>query len=164
MDLTPLYPWLRYIHVAAAFGLAFAHGVSAYAAFAIRGTRDRGKLVGLLELSGTALGLFYLSLLTLLVAGIVTGLVIGWRNWMWAAIGLLLVVVIGMYAMATRYYAQIRTALGLPAQGTRKDAVLTPASDAELDALLNSRRPEQLTALGVIGFLLILYLMMFKPF
>jgi hypothetical protein len=39
-----------------------------------------------------------------------------------------------------------------------------PASDAELAALLASPRPTQLLAIGGIGFFVILWLMMFKPF
>ena len=48
------------------------------------------------------------------------------------------------------------------AQGRRPDPV--PVSDAELAAVLASRRPEQLLAIGGGGFVVILYLMMFKPF
>jgi hypothetical protein len=39
-----------------------------------------------------------------------------------------------------------------------------PASDAELATLLSGRRPEILAVIGVGGFIIILYLMYFRPF
>lgn len=169
MDLRPFLGWIVFIHIAAAFGLVLAHGVSAFAAFAIRGTRDRTRIVALLELSGVSLGLLYVSLLVLLIAGILAGIAAGWytsgRLWIWAALILLVLVVVAMYALASRYYGQIRNAVGLPSNMDPKGAPPpVPATDPELDALLATRRPELIAAVGGIGFLLILYLMVFKPF
>jgi hypothetical protein len=70
-----------------------------------------------------------------------------------------------MYAMASRYYAEVRAAVGVRSTSIPKDAPdPTPVGDQQLDALLRTSRPEQLAAIGGIGFLLILYLMVFKPF
>jgi len=169
MDLGPFLPWLVFIHVAAAFALVLAHGVSAFVAFAIRSTRDRARIVTLLELSGVSLGLLYISLLVLLIAGILAGIAAGWytsgRLWIWAALILLVLIVVAMYLMGSRYYAQVRNAVGLPSSMDPKGAPQpAPATDAELDALLATSRPEQIALVGGVGFLLILYLMVFKPF
>jgi hypothetical protein len=40
----------------------------------------------------------------------------------------------------------------------------TPVSEAELFALVDSRRPDVIGLVGVIGLLVLLWLMMFKPF
>ncbi|HEY7524018.1 MAG TPA: hypothetical protein VH720_10260 [Candidatus Limnocylindrales bacterium] len=169
MDLAPFLPWLVFLHIAGAFGLVLAHGVSVFAAFAIRGTRDRTRIVSLLELSGVSLGLLYISLLLLLVGGVLAGIAAGWytsgRMWIWAALILLVLIVVAMYAMASRYYAAVRAAVGLRSTSVPKEAPdPTPLGDQELDALLRTNRPEQLAAIGGVGFLLILYLMVFKPF
>jgi hypothetical protein len=169
MNLAPFLPWLVFLHIVGAFGLVLAHGVSVFAAFAIRGTRERARIVSLLELSGVSLGVLYISLLLLLLGGILAGIAAGWytsgRLWIWAALILLILIVVSMYAMASRYYALVRNAVGLKAATDPKDAPPpAPASEQELDALLRTNRPEQLAGIGGIGFLLILYLMVFKPF
>jgi hypothetical protein len=163
MDLSPYLGWIIFIHVAAAFAFVLSHGVSVFVAFAIRGTRDPARIAALLDLSAASLGGLYLGLLVLLIAGITAGLVEGWRGWMWAAIVVLVLVVVAMYALATRYYAEVRAAVGA---ATREPATPppAPASPEQLDALLANRRPEALALVGFGGLLILLYLMFFKPF
>jgi hypothetical protein len=61
--------------------------------------------------------------------------------------------------------SRIRAALGQRTRGMKPtDPDPVPASDAELAVLLESRRPEALLLVGGGGFLVILWLMMFKPF
>jgi hypothetical protein len=162
-----LYPWLVLIHVLAAFAFALTHGVSAFVSFAIRREREPERIRPLLELSSRAIGGLYASLLTLLVAGIAAGIMGNWfgRGWIWASLGILVLVVVAMYAMASRYYAGIRTAVGLAAYGAPKDAPPpVPAGREQLAALLDTRRPEAIAAIGLGGFALIIWLMVTKPF
>lgn len=162
MDLSPYLGWIIFLHVLGAFVFALSHGVSMFAAFAIRGTREPVRIATLLDLSGRSLGVFYLGLLVLLVAGITAGLIEGWRNWMWAAIVILVLVIGAMYGLGTTYYARVRNAVGLPS--SREPNPPAPASAEELDALLATRRPELLTTIGLVGLIALLYLMFFKPF
>jgi hypothetical protein len=165
MDLSPYLGWIIFIHVTGAFVFVLSHGVSVFASFAIRGTRDPARIAALLDLSATSLGGLYLGLLVLLVAGITAGLIEGWRGWMWAAIVVLVVVVVAMYAVATRYYAQVRAAVGAASsRETEGQPPTPPASPEQLDALLSTRRPEMLAVIGFAGLLILLYLMFFKPF
>jgi len=162
-----LYPWLVLTHVIAAFGFALSHGVSVYASFAIRRQRDPERIRALLELSSMAIGGFYLSLTVLLIAGIAAGIVGNWfgRGWIWAAIGVLIAVTVAMYAMASRYYAQIRSAVGLASMNDKKgEPPPAQIGPDELVALLDTWRPEALAAIGFIGLVLILWLMVLKPF
>jgi len=162
-----LYPWLVLTHVVAAFGFALSHGVSVYVSFAIRRQRDPERVRALLELSGTAVGGLYLGLAVLLIAGIAAGIVGNWfgRGWIWAALGVLIAVTAAMYAIASRYYAQVRSAVGLPSMNDKKGEPPPPALGSdELAALLDTRRPEALAAIGLAGFVLILWLMVVKPF
>jgi hypothetical protein len=159
-----LYPWIVLVHVLAAFGFALSHGVSAFAAFRIRREREPERIVLLLELSRRSAGLTYLSLLVLLVAGIVAGLMGGWfgQRWIWAAIDVLVVVWVAMLALAAPYYARVRNSVGQPAYGPGPGP--PPASASELALLLDSRRPELIAAIGLAGLAVLLWLMVLKPF
>jgi hypothetical protein len=108
----------------------------------------------------------YLSLLVLVVAGVLAGLVGRWfgQLWIWAAIGVLVAVTVGMLAWAAPYYERLREALGQPGRGRRRGPALPAASAADLAALLDSRRPEGIAAIGGAGLALLLGLMYFKPF
>ena len=163
-----LYPWVVLTHVLAAFAFALSHGVSAYAGFAMRAnSRDPAAVRTLLGLSGLSIGGLYISLLVLLVAGIAAAIMGGWfgRGWPWAAIVLVILIVVAMYAMASRYYATIRSAVGMPSYNDKKgEPPPEPVSPDELAVLVDTRRPDVIGLVGVIGILILLYLMMFKPF
>jgi hypothetical protein len=162
------YPWVVLTHVLAAFGFAVAHGVSAYAAFAMRAnSRDPAAVRTLLGLSSMSIGGLYISLLVVLVAGITAAIMGGWfgKGWPWAAIVVVVVIVIAMYAMASRYYANVRSAVGLPSMNDKKGEPPPPAvSGDELARLLDTRRPEALAAIGILGFVVLIWLMELKPF
>jgi hypothetical protein len=67
-----------------------------------------------------------------------------------------------MYSIASPYYGGLRAGLGQQAY-QRKGETPKTVSDAELAALLDSRRPEVLAAIGIVGLAIILWLMVFKP-
>lgn len=162
-----LYPWLVLIHVLAAFGFALSHGVSAFTSFAIRREREPERIRVLLELSSTAIGGLYVSVLTLLVAGIAAGIMGNWfgRGWIWASLGILVLVAVAMYAMASRYYGELRSAVGLAAYGDKKGAAPPPpVGPDQLAAILDTRRPEAIAAIGLGGLAVIVWLMVLKPF
>jgi hypothetical protein len=162
-----LYPWIVFIHVAAAFLFVMGHGASMWASDQIRRERDPVRIRALLELSSRSLGLVYGSLITLLIAGIIAGVLGSWfgHGWIWAAIVVLITVIVLMYALASRYYGRVREAVGMRSYQTPKDAPdPTPVSAEELAALVDSRRPDVIGLVGVIGLLILLWLMMFKPF
>jgi hypothetical protein len=162
-----LYPWLVFAHVAGGFGLMLGHGASVMCAFKLRSERDVNRIEAMLDLSGYSLGLLYLSLLVLLASGIAAGFVGDhWgRLWIWAALGVLVVVIVAMYAIASSFYARVRRALGQKVYGDPKDAPPPPAAPSgEILALLASPRPFLLAGIGGGGLLSILWLMLFKPF
>jgi len=161
------YPWIVLLHVLGAFGFVFAHGASGFAAFRIRSERDPARVAALLDMSGTSLGLMYVSLLILLIGGITAGFMGGyWGSlWIWVAIGVLVLVIGAMYPMGSQHYAKVRRAVGIKAYGDPKDAVPPePLSGPELEAILSSSRPFALAAIGGIGLGVIIWLMVVKPF
>ncbi len=167
MDLTPYYGWIVFVHVIAAFGFAVSHGVSVYVAFGIRGRPEADRIRALLELSSRSIGGVYGSLLVLIVAGIVAGVVGGHfgRGWIWVSIVVLVVEIGAMYGLASRYYARVREAVGLRTYGMSRDAPdPVPVGPDELAALLDTRRPELIALVGFGGFLVLIWLMVVKPF
>jgi hypothetical protein len=160
-----MYSWWVYLHILGAFAFVFAHGASALAAFRIRATRDPVQIRTLLDVSSLAIGVMYIGLLLLLIGGIAAGIA-GERfdeGWIWAALVILIVIIVAMYAMATPFYGQLRVAAGARAKDSKVDP--NPVvNQSDIDALAGSNRPAVLLAIGAIGFLVILWLMVLKPF
>jgi hypothetical protein len=167
VELSELRPWLIYIHIAAAFAFVLAHGVSVWVAFALRADPEPGRVRMLLDLSGSSITAVYISLLVILVAGIVAALQAEQfsRGWTWAALVVVVIVIGAMYGLGSMYYARVRNAVGQRSYRDKADAPdPTPLPSDELAALLDSRRPELLAAIGGIGLLVLLWLMRFRPF
>lgn len=167
MDLTPYIPWIRFLHVAGVFAFVAGHGVSMFVAFQLRKERDRARLGALVDLSGWSLGVAGIGLLVLFLSGILAGIVLGsfGKWWIWISFAFLVVVAGAMTPVGGKYFMGIRVALGQRTRGLKPaDPDPVPASDTELEALLVSRSPETLLLLGGGGFLVILWLMMFRPF
>jgi hypothetical protein len=87
------------------------------------------------------------------------------RGWIWTAIALLVVMIVFMYARASRYYGEMRRAAGLPYYIPGKGGGGPDGADsAALARLLGSSRPIELAAAGTIGLGAIVWLMVMKPF
>ena len=167
MDLTPYIGWIVFLHVLGAFMFVAGHGVSMFVVFQVRREGDREKLGPLLDLSGWSLGVAGIGLLILFVSGIVAGLVLGsWGKWwIWIALALFIAIGIAMTPVGGTYLRKLRLALGQrPRNAKPGDPDPVPATDGELAALQASRAPETLLLLGAGGFVVILWLMMFRPF
>ncbi len=161
-----MYQWIVLLHVLGAFAFVAAHGVSMVAAFQLRGERDRSRQAALLQGSQIGVGVMYIGLLLLLVGGIWAGFAGNhWGSgWIWAALGTLVVVIVVMYAVATPFYGRMRAAAGLPETAERAAALKPPATEADLAMLATSSRPWVLALVGGIGLLVIVWLMVVKPF
>ena len=161
-----MYGFVVLLHVLGAFAFVAAHGVSMVAAFQLRGERDRQRQAQLLAMSGLAVGLMYIGLGTLLVAGIIAGLMGDhWGHaWIWASLVTLVVVIAVMYTVATPFYGRMRAAAGVPGSEQMAAKLKPPPSPADLEALATSNRPLLLALVGGIGLVLIVWLMLAKPF
>ncbi|HEX2140660.1 MAG TPA: DUF2269 family protein [Candidatus Limnocylindria bacterium] len=161
-----MHEWIVYAHVLGAFVFILAHGVSMFTSFRLRGTRDPARVAELLELSGRSIGLLYIGLLVLLAAGVAAGFSGGFwgRGWIWAAIGLLVVILAVMYSVAAPFYGRMRAAAGIPGYVEKANDFKPPATPEDLQKLARSSRPIWLAAVGGIGLAAIIYLMVVKPF
>jgi hypothetical protein len=162
-----LYPWVVLLHVVGAFLFVASHGVAIAMAIAVRQERDRTRIAALLDLSSASLGGLYLGLVLILVGGIWAGIMRNWFafGWIWVALGLVIAVGVVMYLVATPYFATLRAAVGITSRYGPKDAPApVPLSDAEVGALAARSPVAVLSAVGVGGLLIILWLMVVKPF
>lgn len=162
-----MYGIVIYLHIAGVFLFLLGHGASANVAFALKQERNADRIRALLDLSVWSYIGTYVGLLTLLLTGIAAGFMSNaWgRGWIWAALVLLIALFAVMGIFGSNYYGKVRTAVGLQPYRRTSQVTLGPvATEAELAVLLNTNRPLLLTAIGVGGLLVILWLMMFKPF
>jgi MFS family permease len=159
------YPWVVLAHVIGAFGFVLAHGVSAFVAFRLRSARSSEQVATLMDLSGSSLIVAYASLLIILVSGVAAGFMGDWwgRTWIWLSIGLLLAIATSMYLVGTKYYTQVRHAVGQPAPQDPKGTTFETLGPDALARLLDSRRPELLAAIGGGGLIVLIALMVLKP-
>jgi len=163
-----MYQFWVFVHLAGVFGFLLAHGVSAAVALSLLRERDPQRVRALLELSSWTLSGFYISFLVLLAGGITAGFLGHWwgQGWIWAALGVLIVMMGAMYGLASPYYNRLRQAVGLQSytQRRRGGGAAAPALTVELEPLQHSSRPLSIVILGIGGLLVILWLMVYKPF
>lgn len=164
-----LYQWIVFTHVLGVFGFLLAHGAAAAVSFKVRGEREIARVCALLDLSRGASVVGNVSLLVLLAAGIAAGFIGGWwgHGWIWAALGLLVLISFAMNAAGSRPLIRVRQLVGETGHwGPKGDPKTSPAlpTDQQLAVALAAVNPWLLTAIGGGGLALILWLMMFKPF
>jgi hypothetical protein len=161
-----MYEWIVLLHVAGAFLFVAAHGVSMINAFRLRSERDRARQAVLLETSATGVYVMYIGLLLLLVGGVWAGFAGDhWGHlWIWASLVTLVVVIAVMFALATPFYGRMRAAAGIGQYAERASQYKPPATEADLAMLATSNRPVVLAAVGGIGLLVIVSLMVLQPF
>lgn len=161
-----MYQWIVLLHVLGAFIFVAAHGVSMVAAFQLRGATDRSRQTTLLDASGAGVGAMYIGLLVLLAGGVWAGFAGDhWgRGWIWAALGTLVLVIVVMYAVATPFYGRMRAAAGIGQWAERADRYKPPATEADLARLATSTVPFVLAVVGGAGLVVLVSLMIVKPF
>lgn len=153
------YSWWKFLHVAGVIAFVSFHGVSMTAALRVRKERDRVKIATMLQLSGSSLMGMYVSLLWLVVFGVVAGIQGGFWNdgWFWIAIGLLVLAVGEMSAVARPYYQRVKEAVEVRPSGVPR------RSDEELEEILRSPVALWNAVFGAAILLAITWLMIFKP-
>jgi hypothetical protein len=153
-----VYQWFVFTHLIGLVLFVFAHGVSAFVSWQIRTMRDPAVIAGYLEMSQQAMRAAYVGLLLLLIGGAAAATDAGlWgKPWVWGSVIVLVAVFFGMYGLATSYYIRLRRMLG----GVDGQPPATPEA---LAAYLDSRRPDMIGAVGGLGLLVLVWLMVVKP-
>jgi len=153
------------IHVVAAVVFIAAHAVNAVAIFQVRAESDRAKLTAILNRSASALLIATIAVIVVLISGIVAGIIgSSWgRFWIWVALVLLVVVGSAMTPFAAVPMNGVRTALGIQ-KVKAGEAAPVALGDSELAAARAALRPELVAGFGAAGLLVIIWLMLAKPF
>lgn len=153
------YGWWKFIHLAGVVGFVAAHGTSMAATVMLRRFKEPQQVAGILQLSAATVSAFYVSTIVLLVGGIGAGVVGQWFDdgWIWVSSALLVGVGILMFPMARRHFRRIRMILELMETGTT-------VSRADFARVLNAGNPILTAGTGFVAILLIVYLMVLKPF
>lgn len=151
------YLFWKLLHITGGFGFVAAHGATAAVAFRLRREREPERIRALLDLSRSTRSVMYWSLLLLLVAGIANGFYFHYwsQGWIWTSLILLTALLVMAFPLAVPYYKRIRLAVDSEGPG---------ASPEELRALLTSSRPIVIAWVETVGILVILWLMVYKPF
>lgn len=136
-----------------------SHGVSMVVLYRIRGERDRKKILDLVTLSGETTVPMYVSIGAIVVTGVLAAFEFQRFDelWLWTAIGVLVLTIVLMVLLAKPYFNRVKAACEVRPSGVPR------VSDEELGELLSDSRAHQITAIGLIGLLVILYLMIYKP-
>ena len=162
-----IYPWVVIGHVFFVIVALGAHGVSALATFQVRREPDRARLAAILDFSSMSFYTFGAGILFAIVLGVVAGLMGGHfgRLWIWAAILVLVTLIVIMIPIAGKPTARVRKALGLRSESKEPavDPDRRPQSDEELAAARAALRPGLVAGVGLGGTLILVWLMEAKP-
>lgn len=151
-SVADLYVWLKFFHIVGLGAFLLAHGVSAGSSFVLRSASTDAVRAALLRASIMSAAIFYPALLVIVVTGVWMGFEGGWwhTGWIWAGIGTLVAVTVIMSAMSVPYHKARDAANAKP--------------PADLEPMLKPARPVELAVVGVIGLVILFFLMVFKPF
>ena len=87
------------------------------------------------------------------------------KGWIWASIVLMVIVVVEMGVMNERRYKPLRRLVGLPyMKGNKEFPAEEPASQEEVEAHLKKLKLGELVGVGYVIPMIVLWLMVFKPF
>jgi amino acid transporter len=153
------YRWWKLLHVLGVLGFVMFHGVSVVVAFQLRKERDRRRIQELLQFSGSSVLGMYVSLGLLILFGVIAGFAQDWWRfwWIWISLGLLVLAIAEMSAVARPYYRQLKEAVQLRPSGVPRK------SDEELEELLRSPRAMWNAVFGILALAVITWLMIWKP-
>ena len=161
-----LYGAVVFVHATTILLFFVAHGTSMAVAFALKRETDPARVRALLDLSRFSLGM---PVVVLVVVGLLTGVLAGFMGghwgagWLWISIVLFILVGGLMTPMATFRLKPIRAAAGMPAETGVPEAP-PQENPEELRRLIDAWNPMIPASMGLIAFIVILYLMLVKPF
>ena len=162
-----LIPWLIFIHIVGAITFFLAHGTSVAMAFQLRRETDFARIRALLDLSMSTMVVMFISFLVMGISGLVMPFILKiWnKGWIWASIVLMIIVFLYMVFMNEKSYKHLRRMVGMPymIRGDRFPAE-QPASPAGVQAHIQKLKVGELVVIGYVIPMIVLWLMVFKPF
>jgi len=162
-----LIPWLVFLHTLSALTFFLAHGTSVAMAFRIRKETDFARIRAMLDLSGSTIGVMFIAFLAMGLTGLIMPFILKvWnKGWIWISIVLMIGVLLQMGFMNEKRYKTLRKLVGLPyRQGNNIFPAESPASQAEVEAHIKKMNVYELVTVGYVIPMIVLWLMVFKPF
>lgn len=158
-----MYPWVVFLHVTVIFIFLIQHAAEIFITYKLRDQKEPRGIDAtysfMLKNNSRNLRITY-SLIIL--TGATAGFMSTWwkQGWMWTALGIMLLIWIVMRRFGGNYLNAV-DAISEHAMKNKGEASALEKFRSDLRA---RREPEIMTVTSVIGGLIILWLMMFKPF
>ena len=165
--LAILIRWLVFLHVLSALTFFLAHGTSAAMAFRVRRETDFSRIRAMLDLSMSTTSGMAIAFVALGLTGIILPFLVGiWnKGYIWVSIVLMLFVAIYMAWFNETHYKKLRRLVGLPyMKGNKTFPAESPSSPEEVAAHLKKSSVTSLVVTGYVVPVIVLWLMIFKPF
>jgi len=162
-----LIPWLVFLHTLSALTFFLAHGTSVAMAFKIRSETNFDRIRAMLDLSASTFGVMVISFLAMGLTGLAMPFILKiWdKGWIWTSVVLMIVVAIQMGIISERRYKPLRRLVGLPyMKGNKEYPPEEPASQQEVEEFLKKIGIRDLVIVGYVIPMIVLWLMVFKPF
>ena len=162
-----LVPWLIFLHTLSAITFFLGHGTSIAMAFRLRKETDLARIRAMLDLSESTMIVTFVAFLIMGLSGLVMPFILKlWgKGWIWASIVLMMIPFLQMVLMNEKRYKILRKLVGLPyRQGNKILPAEAPASQAEIEAHIQKMKVADLVVVGYVIPMMVLWLMVFKPF
>jgi len=158
-----MYIWVVSLHVALIFLFLIQHAAEIYVAFKLREQEEPQGIFGVYSfLPNNNSRNLRITYLLIIATGIAAGFISTWwkDGWMWTGLGLMIVIWGVMYRVGANYLYAV-DAITEEALEKKDD----PSAIDKFKSNLKARRePEILLVAAALGGLIILWLMMLKPF
>lgn len=163
-----IVPWVVFLHVLSTLTFFLAHGASVAMAFKLRNEKEFERIRAMLDLSASTINVMFISFLLLGLTGLALPFMLKlWnKGWVWISIVLMVLVVVQMWFMNAKRYIHLRKLVGLPYMlGSKEFPAEEPASTEEVQEFIqNKLKVVELIMVGYVTPMIVLWLMMFKPF
>ena len=158
-----MYNWVVFLHVTVIFVFLVQHAAEIIVTFKLRQQKEpEGVFATYAFMPDNNTRNLRITYSLIILSGAVAGFMVPWwrQGWMWSALGVMIVIWVVMRRIGSQYLYAV-DAITDRALKHKDDESALDKFRTELKA---RREPEILTATSVIGILVILWLMMFKPF
>jgi len=162
-----VYRVIVFLHVISALVFLMAHGVSAMMLFKVSRERKYENLCNYLEISSAAMLPAMRALDGVIITGIILTIWAKWwyMGWIWASLGLFILVGIVMGKFASAYMGRVRKAMGMVSQKDLKKGIRPmPAPQEVLMDVVAQGKPRLVATAGLGTLAAITFLMVTKPF
>ena len=158
-----MYNWVVFLHVTVIFVFLIQHAAEIIVTFKLREQKQPEEIFATYSfLFNNNTRNLRITYSLIILTGAVAGFMSTWwkQGWMWTALGVMVLIWVAMYRFGRNYLTAVD---GITEQAL-KDKDDKSAIEKFREDLKSRREPEIMTVISAIGMLIILWLMMFKPF